>query len=312
MDRFTVMKSFVHVVDSESFSAAARNLCLSRALVSRHIADLEQQVGARLLNRTTRAVTLTEAGIGHYEFCRRILNELIAEEESLKRLTERPEGQLNIIAPKWIGCLDLGDAIAAFAAEHPLIKVKLDLGGVSDRTHEFLSSGFEIAFQTNYLRDSSVMVKKMASMQFVLCAAPSYLARTRRPIEPRDLVEHKCLMHANEPIWHFNLEEEQLRIKPENVAFASNTFLVLMKAAMRGMGVAMLPLRSIRRELQSGELELLLPAYAVPDRPLYAVYAPGAHRIRKIQCFLEYMSHWYRAHAMLDGLPLKPEALLID
>lgn len=312
MDRLTVMKSFVHVVDSESFSAAARNLQLSRALVSRHIADLEQQVGARLLNRTTRAVTLTEAGIGHYEFCRRILNELATEEESLKRLTGRPEGQLNIIAPKWIGCLDLGDAIAAFAAEHPLIKVKLDLGGVSDRTHEFLSSGFEIAFQTNYLRDSSVMVKKMASMQFVVCAAPGYLARHRRPIEPRDLVEHKCLVHANEPIWHFNLEEEQMRIKPEDVAFASNTFLVLMKAAVRGMGVAMLPLRSIRRELQSGELELLLPAYTVQDRPLYAVYAPGAHRIRKIQCFLEYMSHWYRAHDMLDGLPRTPHALLID
>lgn len=312
MDRFTVMKSFIHVVDCESFSVAARNLCLSRALVSRHIADLEQQVGARLLNRTTRAVTLTEAGIGHYEFCRRILNELTLEEESLRRLTERPEGQLNIIAPKWIGSLDLGDAIASFAAEHPLIKVKLDLGGVSDRTHEFLGSGFEIAFQTNYLRDSSVMVKKMATLQFVVCAAPGYLAKTRRPIEPRDLAEHKCLVHVNEPIWHFSFEQEQLRVKPEDVAFSSNTFLVLIKAALTGMGVAMLPLRAIRRELQRGELEVLLPAYAVPDRPLYAVYAPGAHRIRKIQCFLEFMSNWYRMHSMLDGIPRTSVAALVE
>jgi len=310
MDRLTVMKSFVQVVDSESFSAAARNLNLSRAQVSRHIADLELQVDTRLLNRTTRTVTLTEAGIGHYEFCRRILNELALEEDSLKRMTERPEGQLNIITPKWIGSLDLGDAIASFAADHPLIKVKLDLGGVSDRTHEFLGSGFEIAFQTNYLRDSSVMVKKMATMQFVVCAAPGYLAGARRPVEPRDLLEHKCLMHANEPIWHFNFEEEQLRIKPEQVVFTSNTFLVLSKAAVRGMGIAVLPMRAIRRELQTGELEVLLPAYAVPDRPLYAVYAPGAHRIRKIQCFLAVSSHWYQAHSVLDGLPRVPAALL--
>lgn len=309
MDRFTVMKSFVHVVESGSFSFAARTLRLSRALVSRHIADLEQQLGARLLNRTTRAVTLTQAGIGHYEFCRRILAELAEEEEGLKRLTELPEGQLNIVAPKWIGSLDLGDAITSFATEHPLIKVKLDLGGVSDRTHEFLGSGFEIAFQTNYLRDSSVMVKKMAMLQFVVCAAPGYLAQSRRPLEPRELAGHKCLLHANEPIWHFNLEGEAPRIKPENVVFTSNTFLVLIKAALSGMGVAMLPLRAIRRELQRGELEILLPAYAVPDRPLYAVYAPGAHRIRKIQCFLEFMSHWYRVHSMFDGIPRAPEAL---
>jgi DNA-binding transcriptional LysR family regulator len=304
------MKSFIHVVDSESFSVAARNLRLSRALVSRHIADLEQQLGARLLNRTTRAVTLTEAGIGHYEFCRRILNELTLEEESLRKHTELPEGHLNIVAPKWIGSMDLGDAILSFAAEHPLIKINLDLGGVSDRTHEFLSSGFEIAFQTNYLRDSSVMVKKMAMMQYVICAAPSYLAKTRRPIEPRDLVKQKCLMLVNEPIWHFNFEEEMLRIKPEDVVFTSNTFLLLLKAALNGMGVALLPLRAIRRELQRGELEVLLPNYSVPDRPLYAVYAPGMQRVRKTQCFLEFMSQWYQVHSMLDGMPRDAGAVL--
>lgn len=293
MDRFTIMKSFVSVVEANSFSTAARALRLSRALVSRHIADLEEQVGTRLLNRTTRSVTLTAAGTSHYQFCRRILHDLLVEEEELRGMRERAEGPLAIVSPKWIGSLDLGDAIASFAAQHPLIKVKLDLGGVSDRTHEFLGSGYEIAFQTKYLRDSSVMVKKMATLNFVLCAAPSYLARARRPAEPRDLIEHQCLVHANEPIWHFAHEEETIRIKPEHVAFCSNTFLVLQKAALRGMGIAMLPLRSIRRELEAGELEILLPSFQMPDRPLYAVYAPGGLRIRKIQCFIDFVAQWY-------------------
>ncbi|VCU70421.1 HTH-type transcriptional regulator DmlR [Pigmentiphaga humi] len=300
MDRFTVMKSFVSVVETSSFSVAARALGLSRALVSRHIADLEQQVGARLLNRTTRSVTLTEAGISHFDFCQRILAEIKEEEESLRGLRERPEGALGIVSPKWIGSLDLGDAIASFAAEYPLIKVRLELGGMSDRTHEFLSSGYEIAFQTKYLRDSSVMVKKMATLQFVVCASPAYLARSRRPMEPRDLLEHKCLVHTNDPIWHFTTEEEKLRIKVENVAFSSNTFLVLQKAAVQGLGIAMLPLRSALRELREGELEIVLPGFKVPDRPLYAIYAPGAHRIRKIQCFLDFIYNWYRVHPVSE------------
>jgi DNA-binding transcriptional LysR family regulator len=296
MDRFNIMKSFVTVVESNSFSIAARSLGLSRALISRHIADLELQVGARLLNRTTRSLTLTEAGLRHVEFCRRILDEIKNEEESLMGMRDRPEGALSIVSPKWIGSLDLGDAIASFAAEHPLIKVKLELGGLSDRTHEFLDSGYEIAFQTKYMRDSSVMVKKMATLKFVACASPGYLSRSRRPMEPADLAEHKCLVHSNDPIWHFNHEEEKQHFKPEHVAFSSNTFLVLQKAAVRGLGIAMLPQRSVLRELHSGELEAILPSYLVPERPLYAVLAPGAHRIRKIQCFLDFISNWYRAH----------------
>lgn len=307
MDRMTTMRSFVSVAETRSFSTAARTLGLSRALVSRHIADLEQQLGTRLLNRTTRSVTLTEAGISHFEFCRRILDEIKTEEESLRGLRERPEGSLSVISPKWIGSLDLGDAIASFASEHPLIRVKLELGGLSERTHEFLSSGYEIAFQTKYLRDSSVMIKKIATLRFVVCASPAYLARAGRPSEPSDLVQHRCLVHTNDPIWHFMHEEEKLHVKPVDIAFSSNTFLVLQKAAVRGMGLALLPLRSVLREVQTGELEVVLRNFSVPDRPLYAVYAPGGYRVRKIQTFLDFVANWYRAHPVAEPvLPAGP------
>ena len=306
MDRIAIMKSFVSVAETSSFADAATALGLSRALVSRHIAELELQLGARLLNRTTRAVALTEAGLAHVAFCRNILLQFKQEEESLRDLRERPEGYLPVVAPKWIGTLDLGDAIASFAAHHPMIKVKLEIGGISERTHEFLSAGFEIAFQTKNLRDSSLMIKKIATLEFVLCAAPSYLARAGRPTDPAELVRHQCLVHTNDLVWHFCHEAETVHVKPTEVAFSSNTYLVLQKAALRGMGITLLPVRSAQRDIEAGDLVPLLPAFQIPERPLYAVYAPGGYRVRRIQCFLDFIAEWYRAHPVAEPLRVTP------
>jgi DNA-binding transcriptional LysR family regulator len=305
MDRLAIMKSFVYVAETSSFAGAAAGLGLSRALVSRHVAELEQQLGAPLLNRTTRAVTLTEAGSSHLVFCRQILAQFKEEEESVRGLRERPGGSLSVVSPKWIGSLDLGDAIAAFAAQYPMIKVKLELGSISERTHEFLSSGFDIAFQTRNLRDSSLMVRRIATLQFVLCAAPGYLQRAGRPTDPADLARHQCLLHLNDVTWQFVHAEETVSVKPADVSFESNTFLVLQKAAVQGMGIALLPLRSVQREIAAGELVPLLPAFRIPDRPLYAIYAPGGYRVRRIQCFLDFIAQWYQAHPVQEGLPRK-------
>src|SRR5882757_1347466 len=156
------MKSFVSVVKHESFAGAARSLSISRALVSRHIADLERQLGIRLVNRTTRSVTLTEAGRKYYDFAHRILNDIEEEDAAMTALREKAEGELTVVSPKWIGSLDLGDAVAAFAIEHPKVRVRLELGGLSDHTCNFVEEGYDIAFHTKNLRDSSVMVKKVA------------------------------------------------------------------------------------------------------------------------------------------------------
>ena len=304
MDRFAIMKSFVSVAETGSFASAATGLALSRALVSRHVAELEVQLGTRLLNRSTRAVTLTETGVAHLDFCRHILAQFQEQEEALRGLRERPEGALSVISPKWIGSLDLGDAIASFASRHPLIKVRLELGGMAERTHDLLDNGFDIAFRTMNLRDSSLLVRKIATLQFVLCAAPAYLAKADRPIDPAELVRHECLLHTGDPIWHFSHEEETVHVKPAEVSFSSNTFVVLQKAAVRGMGIALLPLRSVQREIELGELLPLMPAFRVLDRPLFAVYAAGGSRIRRIQCFLDFIADWYRANPTLDESPV--------
>lgn len=301
MDRFAIMKSFVCVAEAGSFADAAAGLGLSRALVSRHVAELEQQLDTQLLSRGTRLVSLTEPGAAHLDFCRRILAQFQEQQEALRSLRERPEGSLSVISPKWLGSLDLGDAVAAFASIHPRIKVRLELGGMAEPTQELLGGGFDIAFRTMNLRDSSLMVRKIASLRFVLCAAPGYLANAARPTDPAELARHRCLLHTGNPIWHFSHDQETVHTKPSDISFSSNTFVVLQKAAVRGLGVALLPWRSVQQEIDRGELVALMPAFQVPDRPLFAVYAGGGSRIRRIQCFLDFIADWYRAEPLSTG-----------
>jgi DNA-binding transcriptional LysR family regulator len=300
VDRFNVMKSFVAVVRRESFAGAARDLGISRALVSRHIADLEKQVGIRLVNRTTRSVNLTEAGKKYLDFAQRILTEISIEDAAMVAMRENAEGELSVVSPKWIGSLDLGDAVAAFAAEHPKIHVRLELGGISERTYNFIDEGYDIAFHTKHLRDSSIMVKKIAPLQFVLCAAPAYLEARGMPATPLELANHDTLIHVNDPVWHFTRAGKKVNFKSHHVVFSSNTYLVLQKASVRNMGIALLPVRSVYQDIQAGSLVQVLSQYAVPQRPLYAAYAPSRQLVRKVRVFVDFIANWFKEHPMLE------------
>jgi DNA-binding transcriptional LysR family regulator len=301
VDRLATMRSFVEVVQEQSFAAAARSLGLSRALVSRHIADLEQQVGLRLIVRTTRAVNLTEAGQRYFVFCKRLLDEIETENSEILGMREKAEGALSVVSPKWIGSLDLGDAVASFAVDHPRIHVKLELGGLSERTYDFLKNGYDIAFYTKYLRHSSIKVKKIATLEFVLCASPKYLATHGEITGLADLAQHDCLVHTNDPIWHIAADGKEQHFKPHKVVFSSNTYVVLQKAAIAGMGVALVPLRSIAPEVRAGNLVLLLTDLPPPDRPLYAAYAPGKHTVRKVRLFVDFIADWFQKHPSLPS-----------
>lgn len=298
VDRLTGMRSFVGVAQAKSFSRAARTLGISRSLVSRHIAELEGQLGVRLFNRTARAVSLTEAGTHYFEFSKRILAEIDAEDAALLGLRDKPEGQLSIICPKWIGHLDLGEAIAAFAVDHPKIQVRFEVGGMSDRSYDFLSDGHDIAFHTRDLRDSSLMIKKVASLQFLLCAAPAYLDKAGRPGEPADLAEHDCLVNTNDPVWYLRRDGRKINLKVLNTVYSSNSYMTLLKAAVRGRGVGVLPMRIIDDEVRDGTLERLLPDYQVPNRSLYAIYSPDGQRVQRIKLFLDYIADWFHKNPM--------------
>jgi DNA-binding transcriptional LysR family regulator len=298
MDRLLLMRSFVTVAQLGSFSRAARTLNSSGSLVSRHVAELERQVGVRLVNRTARSVSLTEPGVRYAEFAARILKEIEAEDASIAQLNDRAEGSLGVVSPKWIGSLDLGDAIAAFSAEHPKICVRFELGGLSDRTYDFLDSGFDIALHTRDLRDSGVRLRKITSLPFVLCASKEYVDRHGAPAHPNDLASHECLVHVNEPVWRLGHGATSTLHKIRNVAYSSNSYLALRKAALLGRGIALLPERSAHDDLLSGTLQTLLPTHPAPERPLYAVYGPGQPTPRKITVFLEFLTRWFREHAV--------------
>jgi DNA-binding transcriptional LysR family regulator len=303
MDRITVMRSFVGVGRHGSFSQAARHLGISGSLVSRHVSELENQLGLRLVNRTARTVTLTSVGRRYFDFSSRIIEEIEAEDEALRGIHDRPEGPLAVICPKWIGNLDLGEAIADFAVDHPKIHVRFEIGGMSDRTFDFLDKGYDIAFHTRDLRDSTLLVRRVAGIDYVLCAAPSYLKTAPALIDPTSIGEHDCLLHINDPIWNLRHDgDEQLRLKVVSTVYSSNSYLTLRKAALRGRGIALMPLRTVMADLEDGSLVRVLPEYDGPARSLYAVHSPGSHTMRKVRVFLDYISAWFRKH------PLSPPA----
>jgi DNA-binding transcriptional LysR family regulator len=293
MDRILVMRSFVKVAEIGSFSGAAKALGASGSLISRHVADLEKQVGARLVHRTARSVSLTESGAHYSTFARRILDEIDQEDQKLSEIHDKPEGTLSLICPKWIGSLDLGDAVAAFSATHPKITVRFELGGMSDRTYDFLDHGFDIAFHTRDLRDSRVRLKKVAGLRFVLCASATYLAQHGELHHPNDLAQHDCLVHINDPVWQLGYGHTSTLHKIRRIAFASNSYIALRKAAVYGRGIALLPQRAVYEYLSDGRLRELLPDLPAPDRALYAIHSPESRIPEKVKVFLDFLSKWF-------------------
>ena len=307
MDQLTIMRSFVGVTKSRSFSQAARALGISGSLVSRHVAELERALGVHLVNRTARTISLTEAGTRYAEFASRIIDEIDREEAQLRGLRDKAEGQLAIISPKWIGSNDVGDAIVAFSARYPKIHIRFEVGGMSERSYEFLDQGFDIAFHTRHVRDCNLMLRKIADLHFALCASPSYLHRAGTPMQVNELSEHDCLVNTNDPIWHLRHAENDVHLKVTDPVYSSNSYVTLRKAALAGRGVAVLPIRLVSDELADGTLVRVLPECEVPDRPLYALHSPGSQTQARVRVFLDFVTEWFRKQAPAQrAQPPKP------
>jgi DNA-binding transcriptional LysR family regulator len=173
----------------------------------------------------------------------------------------------------------------------------LHLGGLSVRTYDFLANGYDIALQTKEIPDSSVIVKKVAALKFAVCASPAYLATHGEPTTLAELKNHNCLIQMNEPAWHFGAGRRVKTVKV-NTNFGANSFRVLHHGAVRGLGIALLPRRIAEAEMKSGELVEIVRDIPVPDRPLFAVFAPGERVPRKIREFVDFLTHWFVEHPM--------------
>jgi DNA-binding transcriptional LysR family regulator len=279
---------FFSVVEANSFAAAAQRLETTPASVSRHVKALEQRLGVRLLQRTTRKLSLTEAGEHYYREGRRLLQELDGLEEELTAAARELQGQLRIVAPMSFGQRRLAPVVAHFARLHTRLRISLIL---EDRETDLFDEAADLAIRIGYPADSSMIMRTIAPIPRYACASPEYLKRRGYPESPEDLFHHDCL--------HYNLisEREEWTFRGDNGEttlaikgnFCSNNGDVLAEAAMQGLGIALLPNFIVEQTLEQGRLVKVLENYARAPMTLFALYPSRRHVPAKTHRFLEYL-----------------------
>ena len=279
---------FFKVVEANGFAAAARRLETTPASVSRRVKSLEQHLGVRLLQRTTRKLSLTEAGERYFREGRRLLRELDDLEQALTAAAHELEGPLRIVAPMSFGQRRLASMVADFARQHPKLRMSLIL---EDRETDLIDEAADLAIRIGYPADSSMVARAIAPIPRFACASPDYLARRGTPKSPRDLLQHDCLHYSlisEREEWTFQGSdgEQTLAIKG---SFCSNNGDVLAEAAMQGLGIALLPGFIVQAGLSDGRLVKVLQAYERAPLTLFALYPSRRHVPRKTRRFLQHL-----------------------
>jgi DNA-binding transcriptional LysR family regulator len=294
MDTHTAMATFAKVVELGSFAAAADKLQQARSVVTRQVAYLEEKYGARLLNRTTRKLSLTDAGQAFYDRVRPIINEMQELEEALRNDGGTPTGRLRVSAPVSFGILHLGPIVSDFLDKYPDIMIDLDL---NDRVVDLVEEGFDVAIRIGTLQESSLVARALAPQELVLCAAPAYLARHGMPRNPDDLKQHRCLHYAyfsSGSEWRFDKDGQSWNVRVP-VSLRANNGDILCAAAMAGQGVILEPTFLVEQALQDGRLVRLLPDYSRPAIKMYAVYPHRRHLSAKVRSFVDHLERYFTA-----------------
>lgn len=301
MDRFVAMEAFARVVDRGGFTAAAQDLRISRAMVSRHVQELEQHLGARLLNRTTRKVALTEAGKVFYERSTQLLAELAAAEGEVGDLHARPRGILRVNGPVVFGVRHLATMVADYMAAYPEVVVELTL---NDRIVDLVEDGYDLAVRIGHLEDSSLMARRLAPCRIVMCASPEYLARHGVPQTPADLAQHACIRYMfgeGGDVWHMRGPDGPVAVRVGG-PLRTNNGDAMRIAAVRGAGIAVLPSFIVSDELASGALVPVLTGMREGvEMAVHAVYPPGRNPSAKVRSFIDFLVPRFGEHPVWDG-----------
>ena len=282
------MGIFAKVAEEKGFSAAARRLGMSKSMVSKEVAKLEKSLGARLLNRTTRQLSLTEVGAAFYEHCARVVQE--AEEAALlvDRLHAKPRGVLKCTAPVAFTTLHIGSALPEFLAQYPEVQVDLT---VSDRFFELAEEGYDLAIRIARDLPPNMVARQLAPINRVVCGTPEYFEKHGIPMVPQDLPKHNCLVytHANpDSLWRFKSPEGDVVI-PVRGNVRLNDDEVIWRAVLGGLGISMLPTFTVGKDLQSGRLQAVLTEYIPVELNLYALYLPNRHLSAKVRVFIDFL-----------------------
>lgn len=306
MDRLRAMETFTRVVRAGSFSGAAQQLGMSRTIVSKHVSQLENVLGVRLLNRTTRRVSLTESGTAYYEFCGRIIADVEEAELSVTKMHKEPRGALKILAPKSFGQVHVAPAVCAFSKRFPDIRISVVL---SDSFVDLMDNGFDLAIKVGPLEDSSLVVRRLGTSRMVACASPAYLAARGTPATPQDLARHNCLSHINQmrdQVWHFTGPQGAIAVKVGGGPCA-NSVLFLRHAVLDDVGIAMLPEINVRDDLRSGRLVQIFGEYGTAEFPFHVVYPHNRHLAAKVRSFVDCLVDYF--HDLAATAPARAETV---
>lgn len=292
MDRVEAMRVFVAVVDEGAFAHGADRLEMSPQLVSKYVSRLEQHLGVRLLNRTTRRIHLTEEGGRYYQRARHVLEEIEDMENELGNLQSEARGLLRISAPVSFAIRHLAPVLADFQNSHPAVGIDLQL---NDRKVDIVEEGFDVALRIGHLRDSSLVAKRIAPIRLVYCAAPDYLQRHGTPLTLADLAGHRFLRYSYMEV------SEVAPPSPLSDAHApgsqsglvSNNGDVLVEAALRGAGIVLQPTFIVGEAVRGGRLKTILTEQMPAPMGLYAVYAHRQLLASKVRRFVDFIGDYF-------------------
>jgi DNA-binding transcriptional LysR family regulator len=304
MDRITALAAFVRTVELGSQAAASDDLGISRAMIGRHIQQLEDRLGVRLLNRTTRKQSLTEAGLAFFEKCSAILEQLTEAERAATELQAEPRGTLRVNGPMSFGNRHLATALAAYCERHPQVKIDLVL---NDRQVDLVEEGYDVAIRIARLTDSSLIARRLAPIRIALCASPDYLRRHGIPKVPTDLCSHNCLLYVYAPTpldWVLvGPDGDEVSVRVSGTMTANNGH-ALMAAAIAGQGIVRQPTFIVGDALRTGELVEVLPEYAMHGPTAYAVYPHARNLSPKVRSFVDFLADYFKGTPSWDaGLP---------
>lgn len=308
MDQLQSMRVFVKVADQGSFARAATQLDMSNAVVTRHVADLEGRLGTRLMNRTTRSLSLTEAGQVYLERAKQILEELDDAEQMVLERTQEPVGTLRIVAPVVFGIHNFGQVLRDYTRRYPRVVPDITL---VDRSVDLVEEGFDVGIAiARNIRSASVVSRRLTTGALVVCASPAYLDVSGAAEHPAALARHACLT-LNPSVagdeYLFEGPDGQTRVRPASVLLANNTEM-LRQFALQGLGIAILPSYLVDKDLARGALVRLLPEYQLAPIDIHVVYPSRRYMPAKLRTFIDHLVE----HFVQTSSEVVPEKWLND
>jgi DNA-binding transcriptional LysR family regulator len=294
MDTLTRMRAFVDVVEAEGFSSAGRKIGRSKALLSKYVRELEDELGALLLNRTTRQFSLTETGHSYYKRASELIREIDSLAEEVRESSGDVKGRIKVSASRTFADAPIGRSLIDFAAAHPEIVLDVQL---DDRFVDLVEEGFDLAIRITKLEDSSLIARRLAPFSLSLCAAPELIEKYGRPEKPQDLAKLPCIIDTNgrwRSNWPFAGPDGETISVAVPGRMEVNSPLAVRAAACAGLGFAILPGFIAAPAIRSGELVSVLEDYVRTGSGIFAVYPHRRYLPAKIRALVDYLAQWFK------------------